>query len=35
VAILLAAFVLRSDPPVREREHERAPAGRELEPEPA
>ena len=35
VAILLAAFVLRSDPPVLEREHERAPAGRELEPEPA
>ena len=35
VAILLAAFVLRSDPPVAEREHERAPAGRELEPEPA
>jgi hypothetical protein len=35
VAILVAAFVLRSDPPVPEREHERAPAGRELEPEPA
>jgi EmrB/QacA subfamily drug resistance transporter len=35
VAILVAAFVLRSDPPVPEREHERAPAARELEPEPA
>jgi sugar phosphate permease len=35
VAILLAAFVLRSDPRIPEREHERSHAGRELEPEPA
>ena len=34
VALLLAAFVLRSDPPVREREHEHVHAGRESSPSP-